>query len=414
MNRPRLILASLAVLLCGCAGESLRRVPATVPPVRSPEFREELAATAKTPWTTGNSVRTLENGDGFFPPMLRAAASAKTSITFECYVGTDSEVAATFSRVFARRAKAGVKVHVVLDAFGCCLWGGRNLSTMRRAGVQVKFYSRFNPLNPPAYARRTHRRVLVVDGSTGFCGAAGFAANWYGDADSRDHWRDTQYEMHGPVVAQLQDHFRDHWQELTGTVLSGRDYYPPLPKAGTLTAQMIAGAPKIQGDTIGASCLLAIRAARKSILMEQSYFIPPPAITDALLAAAARGVRVRIILPGDITDMPFSKEVTLRPLRRMMDAGVEIYEYLPTMMHGKLITIDDHLVIAGSGNLNAYSFFINEDNNLHVLDPGFAHEQRRMFERDLARSARLTEETLRISPARRLRGLVGPIVFGKL
>ena len=369
---------------------------------------------AMTPWTTGNSVRTLENGDGFFPPMLRAAASAKHSITFECYTAEDGREVALFSSILAARAKAGVKVHVILDAVGCGQWSSRLIRAMRKAGVEVKFYSTFQLRHPLAYNHRTHRRVLVVDGRTGFCGGAGFAYNWTGNAQDRDHWRDTQYELRGPVVAQLQDTFNDNWRELTGAALRGSDYYPQIPNAGTLTAQMVAGSPQRQPGTIGGSFLLAIRTARKSILMEQSYFVPPPEMTDALLAAAARGVRVWIILPGRITDWPVIKEVTLRTLRKLMNAGVEIYEFEPTMMHGKLLTVDDHLVIAGSANLDPRSLFINDENNLHILDSEFARGQRRMFERDLALSTLLTEEMQRISLPRRLRGLVMQFFTGAL
>jgi len=405
----RLFSAAAALLLDGCAHGSLRPALAAPATVRTAAFRDALAAETMTPWTTGNSVRTLENGDGFFPPMLRAAAGARSSITFECYTAADCETVAAFSRILAGRAQAGVKVHVILDAFGCGHWGARNIRMMRKAGVQVKFYGLFHILNPLAYSHRTHRRVLVVDGSTGFCGSAGFAWNWTGHAEDREHWRDTQYELRGPVVAQLQDSFSGHWRELAGAALHGRDYYPSLAEAGNLTAQMVAGSPLAQGDTIGVSCLLAIRTARHSILMEQSYFVPPDEITDALIAASARGVRVQLILPGKITDMPFIKEVTLRILAKLMKAGVEIYEFQPTMMHGKLIAVDDHFVIAGSANLDARSFFINDENNLQVLNTGFAREQRRMFERDRERCTRLTEGTLRINPVRRLRGFAGQI-----
>jgi cardiolipin synthase len=414
LNRLRLIVAALALLLSACATGAFRRVPASPAPVQTPSFRKDLATLAMTPWTAGNSVRTLENGDGFFPPMLRAAASAKHSITFECYTAADGPAVADISRVFAARARAGVKVHVILDAFGCCWWGRHHISAMRTAGVQVKFYSRFHFFDPLGYIHRTHRRVLVVDGCAGFCGGAGYGYNWTGHAEDGEHWRDTQYELHGPIVAQLQDTFNDNWRELTGTTLRGCKYYPPLGKTGTLTGQMVAGSPEKQRDTIGVSYLLAIRAARNSILMEQSYFIPPAVITEALLSATARGVQVQIIIPGRITDMPFAKEVAQHPMRRLIEGGVEIYEFQPTMMHGKLITIDDHLTLAGSGNVNAYSFVVNDENDLHVLNSEFAREQRRMFERDLTRSIRLTEQTLRISPTRRLRGFLGKFVFGFL
>ena len=414
MNSQRFILAFLALLFGGCAKMAFRRVPVEVAPVRSAEFREKLASVAMARWTGGNAVRTLENGDNFFPSMLSAAASAKRSITFSCYTAGDGPPVADFSRVLAGRARAGVKVHVILDAFGCCWLGRRHIVAMREAGVQVEFYSPFRFYDPLAYSRRNHQRVLVVDGHTGFCGGAGYGDIWSGHASDSEHWRDTQYELHGPIVAQLQDNFNDNWRELTGKQLAGRDYYPPPKKAGAIIAQMVAGSPGKARDTIGGSFLLAIRAARKSVLIEQSYFIPPAPIVDALLGAAARGAKVQIIIPGEITDMPFAKEVTQRTLRRLMNGGVEIYEFRPTMMHGKLLTVDDHFVIAGSANFDPRSFFINEENNLHVLNSAFAREQRRMFERDKARSSRLTEETLHISQTRRLRGFVGQIVIGTL
>ena len=406
LNCLRLILSALVLLVSACATRALRPVAATPDPVKTAAFRKELAAVAMTPWTTGNSVRTLENGDGFFPPMLRAAASAQRSITFECYTAASCREVVVFSRVLAARAKAGVKVHVILDAIGCWQWSGRLIQEMRQAGVEVKFYGKFHLQHPLAYNCRTHRRVLVVDGRTGYCGGAGYAFNWTGNAQDREHWRDTQYELRGPVVAQLQDNFNEHWRELTGAALHGSDYYPPLTKAGTLTAQMVAGSPQGQTGMMGGTFLLAIRAAHESILIEQSYFLPPPEIADALVAAAARGVRVWIILPGKITDWPIIKDVTLRTLGKLINAGVEIYEYEPTMMHGKLLTVDDHLVIAGSANLDPRSLFINAENNLHVLDSAFAREQRRMFERDLALSTLLPGDTLRTSLPRRLRGLV--------
>ncbi len=359
-------------------------------------------------------MRTLENGDGFFPPMLRAAASAKQSITFECYAARDCQPVEDFSKILAERARAGVKVHVILDAFGCWPWGDDHIALMKRCGVKVEFYSPFNFFLPLKYNHRTHRRVLVVDGCLGFCGGAGWAYNWTGNAEDKSHWRDTQYELRGPVVAQLQDNFCDNWRELTGIPLSGACYFPPLPPAGAMVAQMVAGSPLKQGDTIGCTNLIAFRAARKSIRIEHSYFLPTAAHTAALIEAAQRGVKVEVILPGAITDMPFGKEIMQGTLRRMMNAGIAFYEFEPTMMHGKLVVVDDYLVIAGSGNLDSRSFFLNDENNLHVLNPAFAREQTRMFERDKARSTPLTEKTLRLPMWRRVRGFFGHVTVGVL
>ncbi len=401
------LLFLIALLFAGCGKSTLHRVPQKPAVVKTKEFAAQMAAISRTPWTSGNSVKTLVNGDGFFPPMLRAAASAKRSITFECYTARDCEPVAEFSRILAEKARAGVKVHVIHDAFGCWPWGEHHIAAMKKAGVQFKLYSPFNFFLPLKYNHRTHRRVLVVDGKIGFCGGAGWAYNWTGNAQNPNHWRDTQYELRGPVVAQLQDNFNDNWQELTGQLLSGPDYYSASRRAGNATAQMVAGSPLKQGDTIGASNLLAIRAAQKSILMEHSYFLPSAKFVEALLDAAARGVRVEIIIPGEITDMPFAKEITQGRLRRMMKAGIAIYEYQPTMMHGKLVVVDDLLVIAGSANLDSRSFYLNDENNLHVLDSAVAREQRKMFERDRTQSHRLTDETLKLPLWRKVRGFFG-------
>ncbi len=402
------------MLVTGCTGGKFRHVPTTPTHVGTAAFSADLATMGKAHWTKGNAVRTFENGDGFFSPMLRAVASAKRSITFECYTARHCQPVEDFSRILAERARAGVKVHVILDSFGCWPWGENHIKLMKNAGVQLKFYNTFNILRPLAYQHRTHRRVLVVDGRVGFCGGAGWAYNWTGNAQDPNHWRDTQYELRGPVVAQLQDNFADNWRELTGTTLRGSDYFPALKNCGPLVAQMIAGSPMKQRDTIGSTNLIAIRAARNSILVEHSYFLPTAELSTALLDAAKRGVKVEVILPGSITDMPFAKEIMQGTLRRMMKAGIAIAEFEPTMMHGKLMVIDDFLVIAGSGNFDPRSFFINDENNLHVLDAAFAKEQRRMFERDKARSIPLTEQTIRLPMWRRVRGFFGHLIVGLL
>ncbi|HYF37908.1 MAG TPA: phospholipase D-like domain-containing protein, partial [Prosthecobacter sp.] len=274
--------------------------------------------------------------------------------------------------------------------------------------------NRFQPLRPLAYNHRTHRRVLVVDGKVGFVGGAGIAYAWDGDAEDPMRWRDTQYEIRGPAVRQLQDIFNENWQEQTGEKLSGAGYYPELEDAGRLRAQAVAGSPGKREETIGSSYLLAIRAARRSILISHSYFIPSREITEALVAAARRGVRIELIIPGKHTDMPICLPTAAPSLRRMMEAGMLIYEYEPCMMHNKLVVIDDELSIAGSGNIDSRSFFINDENNLHVLSRQFAAEQRRVFEFDKSRSRRLTSKDLNLSLGDRVQGVIGRLVEHQL
>lgn len=399
----------LLFLLClpalsSCVAVGFQRVSKAPPPVRSAAFASELAQVAKTPWTEGNAVQTLENGGNYYPAMLKAMREARKTITFESYVCVDSEPTRKFTQMFADCARAGVRVHVILDAFGCSKYGEANLQAMRDAGVELHLYRPMNVLLPWRFIHRTHRRVLVADGKVGYMGGAGWAYCWDSHAENVHRWRDTQYELRGPVVAQLQDNFNDNWEEMTGKRLAGPDYYPLLTAAGKLKAQMALGSPEKLGDTLGSTYLLAFRAAQKSIVIAHAYFIPNAPLMEALLDARKRGVQVQIVIPGKHIDFPASRSVNTRYLRTLLAAGAELHEFQPTMTHGKLVIVDGHLSIAGSTNLDQRSFFINDENNLNVLDDGFSARQMEMVGRDLRRSKRLERKDLNLSPGRRLQG----------
>lgn len=392
-----LLLSSTLLLLSSCGTQQFQKLPANPPAVTTPEFAAMMAAVSKTPWTQGNDIETLENGGIFFPVMLEAVKQARRSITFESFVNHRSLPAATFSDALAKRARAGVKVHVILDAFASRQFGDDLLATMRDAGVEVEFYRPLHWLRPLSYNHRTHRRVLVVDGKVGFTGGAGWTQVWIGHAQSPKYWRETQYGLRGPVVRQLQDNFNDNWEELRGQHLSGPDYYPRLSHAGSQTAQMALGSPEKMEDTLGSAMLLAIRSARKRIHIAHAYFLPPREFVEAILSAMRRGVHVEIMVPGKHSDVPAVRSTTVGCLRRLIAAGAELYEYQPTMMHSKLMVIDGHLTVAGSGNIDPRSFFINDENNLHVLGHSCASDQIAMFERDKKRCRKLTADDLRLA-----------------
>lgn len=399
----------LLFLLClpalsSCVAVGFQRVSKTPPPVRSAAFAGELAQVAKTPWAEGNAIQTLENGGNYYPAMLKAMREARKTITFESYVCVDSEPTRKFTQMFVDRARDGVRVHVILDAFGCSKYGEANLQAMREAGVELHLYRPMNVLLPWRFIHRTHRRVLVADGKVGYMGGAGWAYCWDSHAENVHRWRDTQYELRGPVVAQLQDNFNDNWEEMTGKRLAGPDYYPLLTAAGKLKAQMALGSPEKLGDTLGSTYLLAFRAAQKSIVIAHAYFIPNAPLMEALLDARKRGVQVQIVIPGKHIDFPASRSVNTRYLRTLLAAGAELHEFQPTMTHGKLVIVDGHLSIAGSTNLDQRSFFINDENNLNVLDDGFSAHQMEMVGRDLRRSKRLERKDLNLSLGRRLQG----------
>lgn len=346
--------------------------------------------------------------------MLKAVENAEHSITFESFVSRRSWPAYHFTIAFQNAAKRGVKVHLILDGFGSKDWGEHYITTMEEAGVEIEWYNPFNPLLPFRYNHRTHRRVLVVDGKIGFTGGAGWTDRWIGNAQTPKHWRDMQFQLEGPVVNQLQENFNDNWEELTGTRLNGPHYLPKLQRKGNATAQMILGSPMKQEDTIGSTNLLAIRAARESIYLAHSYFLPNREITDALVEALERGVQIEIIVPGEHTDMPMARLVSMGALQKLHALGARIYEYQPTMMHSKTLIIDRHLSIAGSGNIDQRSFFINDENNLHVLDTNFANELISDFEADRRHCVLLSEEDLRLKLSQWPAAGVGKLIESQL
>lgn len=395
------------LLLSACSSRQLQRVPSTPSAVSSAAFASEMSLITGQSWLDGNDIRTLPNGGHFFPAMIKAMRSAQQTITWENFVAVESEPVAVFSATLAERAQAGVKVHVILDAYGCSTYGKEHLQRMQKAGVQVHLYSPWHLLMPLRYNHRTHRRILVVDGKTGFVGGAGLAYAWDGHAENATRWRDTMYELRGPIVSQLQDAFNDNWQQLTDKRLQGPSYFPELNAAGTHTAQSVLGAPEDMPESIGSSFCLALRAAQKSILISHAYFIPNHEIEEALLSALQRGVKVELMVPGKHTDMPLCLSVTVPLLKKLIQAGVEVREYEPCMMHGKLVVIDDYLSIIGSGNLDSRSFFINDENNVLVLSRSFALEQKAMHAVDRQRSRLLTTADLQLPISRRIKGWLG-------
>ncbi|NNC89331.1 MAG: phosphatidylserine/phosphatidylglycerophosphate/cardiolipin synthase family protein [Akkermansiaceae bacterium] len=377
------------VLLASCAPQRFQPVPASPPPVTTKEFATAMAHVGRAPWTDGNHTVTLENGNGFYAPMLEAIQGARRSITFETFVYKHGTPVFHFTRALAERARAGVKVHMILDGYGARQFSEEQRRLLRDSGAEFYFYRPITWRRPAWSNRRTHRKLLIVDGRVAFTGGANYSEVWMGDGDRPSRWRDTQYEVTGPVVRHFQDIFNDNWREMTGRTLTGPDYYPALAPTGSHRSQAVLGAPEQQGDTTGSAVLLAVNAARESIFIEHAYFLPPRPLVDALVRAAKRGVQIEVLVPGWHTDMPVQRPITRHDLARLHRAGVKLYQYLPTMMHGKLVVIDGHLSIIGSGNLDPRSFWINDENNLHVLSDAFAREQLAMFERDKARSRRL-------------------------
>lgn len=358
--------------------------------ISNPGFSDSIAKTAQTPWTEGNKIETLVNGDAFYPEMLQAIQDAKHSITFETFAYVPGQVATDFTNALVLKAQEGVQIHVILDAIGSADLGTSHLKPMRYHGIEVYFYQPYLTLNTKAMNNRTHRKILITDGRVAFTGGAGFANSWLGNARDESEWRDTQYRIEGPAVAQLQQCFNENWKKLNGKALNGPLYFPTHSSKGPFRAHFVTDSPENHRHPIAHSMLAVINAAEKSLVMEQSYFVPNRIFREALVRAAKRGVRIHIIVPSEKIDSKPTRHASQNHWAKLLRAGIRLYQFDPTMMHAKLLVADDRFTITGSANLDDRSFFINDEVNLHVDSSSFAREQTAVFQRDLERCREIT------------------------
>jgi len=354
-----------------------------------PQFERVMGAVLGPSIVGGNRVQALQNGDEIFPAMLGAIRGARHTITFETYIYWSGTIGKEFAQALAERARAGVSVHVMLDWWGTELKAS-NLDAMRAAGIALQ---RYNPPRLSTLGRmnnRTHRKLLVVDGRTGFIGGVGIADAWRGQAQDPQHWRDIHYRVEGPVVAQLQAAFLNNWVTVTGRVLHGQQYLPPLEAVGTQAAQAFTSSPGGGAESMQLMVLMSIAAARNTLALSMAYFVPDNAAVNSLVAAARRGVRVQLIVPGARTDREILRRASRFEWGPLLRAGVEIYEYQPTMYHCKVMIVDGLWTSVGSTNFDSRSFSVNDEANLNVLDAPFALAQRAIFDADLRLSRRVT------------------------
>ncbi len=365
---------------------------------RDPEFLRTMTHLLGPPVVPGNRVTALLNGDQAFPAMLEAIRSAKRSITLEAYIFWPGTVGTTFAAALAERARAGVATHLLIDGVGSQKLDDSLIGRMRQAGVQVVWFRPLRWYTLDRVNHRTHRKLLVVDGRVGFTGGLGIADLYLGHAQDRDHWRDGQFRAEGPVVGQLQAVFLDNWIESGNALLHGMDYFPPLDSAGGALAQAVYSSPGGGTENLRLMYHLAIASARRSILIGNPYFVPNTLAVDMLVEARRRGVRVEIIVPGPITDAGLVRRASRAKWGPLLEAGVRIYEYQPTMYHNKLMVVDDYWVSVGSTNFDNRSFRLNDEANLNVFDETFARAQAGVFDQDRARSRQVTLEDWRGRP----------------
>jgi cardiolipin synthase A/B len=356
------------------------------------QFRREIGTLLGPALIGGNRVENLENGDRIFPPMLAAIRAAKRSINLETYIYWSGEIGREFADALKERARAGVPVHVLIDWAGSQRIEDELLEQMREAGIEIQLYHPLHWYHLGRFNNRTHRKLLVVDGRIGFTGGVGIADQWMGDAQNPEAWRDSHYQVEGPVVAQMQAAFLDNWIKTTGRVLQGEDYFPALTAVGDADAQVFTSSPSGGGDSMQLMYLLSIAAAEHTIDLSAAYFVPDSLTRQVLVNALERGVKVRIIVPGEHMDVDVVRRASRAGWGELLAAGAQIHEFEPTMFHCKMLIVDRMLVSVGSTNFDNRSFRLNDEANLNLYDPPFAARVTAVFESDLARSHRITLE----------------------
>ncbi|HUF11417.1 MAG TPA: phospholipase D-like domain-containing protein [Rhodothermales bacterium] len=338
----------------------------------------------------GNRVKALQNGDQIFPAMLAAIRGARESITFETYIYWSGEIGRKFSEALCERARAGVKIHVMIDWAGSGKIEATYLEDLKAAGVELELYHPLHWYNITRLNNRTHRKLLVVDGRIGFTGGVGIADQWLGHAESKDNWRDSHYQIEGPAVAQMQAAFTDNWIKARAQVLFDGNYFPELEPAGDSLAQVFKSSVGGGSESVRLMYLLSIASATTSIRLQAAYFVPDDLAIETFVSARERGVKIEIIVPGPGMDAMIVQRASRSLWGALLDAGVEIYEYQPTMYHCKVLIVDDVWVSVGSTNFDDRSFRLNDEANLNIYDAAFAGEQVKVFEHDKSKSRLMT------------------------
>lgn len=357
--------------------------------VRDVAFLQTMHALTGAPLTKDNKVELLKNGDRFFPSMLSAIKGAQKTINLEFYIYWDGQIGRTFAEALAERARSGVQVKIILDAVGSATMSQSLIDFLRRNGIDMEWYHPIRWYTLSRANHRTHRKLLVVDGEIGFSGGVGIADDWLGDADAKNHWRDTVARIEGPVVSQMQFAFMDNWVKSRGELLTGLDYFPQLQPRGNQTSQVIKSSPSEGSSTVKLMYIISIVSAQKSIYISNAYFVPDRDTIRALEGAVRRGVDVRVIVPGPTNDVPIARQASRLHYELLLRRGIRIFEYQPTMMHAKTMVVDGIWSTIGSSNFDDRSFRLNDEVNVNVYDEGIAREMETMFMEDLARSSEI-------------------------
>ena len=389
---PRRVLIGVGIfagLLLLAQDQETLRVESPVD-ASDPRFADYVASLVGAAVEPGDAYTVLRNGDAF-PPMLAAIQQAKKRITFETYVFKEGGIGDEFIAALEQAAQRGVTVRMILDPIGSVL-GSDNQERLKKAGVQLSW---FNPLQFWALEEtnyRTHRKTLVVDGDVAFTGGMGIADQWLGQAQDPEHWRDTQFQITGPAVRALEASFYENWIESGGRSAPALD--PELASRATGARSVVLWSnPTAGASNVKLLYLLAIGAARTTLDIQSPYITLDESTRWSLAEARRRGVRVRMVTEGEITDAMPVKHASREDYQLLLDQGIQIYEYRPTMMHTKAVMVDGAFSVIGTANFGNRSFELNDELTVAVFDPDLARTLIADFEQDIRASTRLDADT---------------------
>jgi len=351
---------------------------------RSREFEHALSSALATTMVGGNRMTRLENGAQFYPEMLAAIAGAQRSIALECYIFHPGHTGDAFTAALVERARSGVHIRIILDAFGSRRLRRRHVRRLAAAGCEIAWHPRARWRRAHRLANSTHREILVVDGRVAFTGGAGISDWWSTHYDGQPPWRDTMVRVEGPVVASCQAVFAENWLECRGGILAGEEWFPEIEPCGTTDALVVKNSPSFAGSRALFQAL--IECASREIRLTTPYFIPDPSFLSALIERARNGVSIVILLPGHRMDHPWVRLSSRRLFRPLLDAGIRLFEYQPSMIHQKLMVVDDLWSVVGTTNFDMLSFEYLDEINIAVRDEAFALELQTQHDADLARS----------------------------
>lgn len=370
----------------------LQGVGSAAPAVGDPLFTRTMEMFTGTHLTDGNHVTVLLNGEQTFPAIWKELRGAKQTITIQMYFFEPGKIADTLSAILQERARSGVAVHLLTDAFGAQHITKGYIDTLRAAGVHTAKFRPVHWYEMQKLQNRSHNRVIVVDGRVGFTGGFGIADKWLGNGHSKDQWRDTDVRFTGPAVSQLQATFADGWVEATGILLTGEKYFPkePVKEEPAETAGLLDAQPTIGSTPAERFLALSIAGARHRLFVTNSYFVPNHDFKQLLIQASKRGVDVRVLTVGPESDVKITRYAGRKQYDDLLKGGVRIFEFAPTMMHAKTIVADGEWVSVGSMNFDNRSMVFNNESNLNVLDAATGAMLDSVFLNDLKYSKEIT------------------------